>query len=187
MTKSKVPVWAIVLLVVSILTAIIALSFIGPYNKMVSLQQTVETRQADIQTQLQAKMDKISQMLPQVEALVSKDSSLAEEISKLSDQLAKSDTLSAHATLGQLEAADNSSTAIVSTLQNAMQKDTSLSSSVLSDYMIAVEGMENRLSVARLKYNEAVSEYNTCIRKFPNSIAAGLLGFEPADFFQAES
>ncbi|MBZ9730808.1 LemA family protein [Salegentibacter sp. JZCK2] len=49
-----------------------------------------------------------------------------------------------------------------------------------------LEGTENRISVARNRYNEAVRQYNTYIRKFPNNIFAGMFGFERKPTFEAE-
>ena len=49
-----------------------------------------------------------------------------------------------------------------------------------------LEGTENRISVARNRYNEAVRQYNTYIRKFPNNIFAGMFGFERKATFEAE-
>ena len=48
-----------------------------------------------------------------------------------------------------------------------------------------LEGTENRLKVARVDYNEAVQAYNTMLRRFPNSIIAGMFGFEKAEGFRA--
>ena len=61
------------------------------------------------------------------------------------------------------------------------------SSDLMSDFMVSVESVENRLRVARDNYNEAVQEYNTTIRKFPNSIIAGVGGFEKMDKYQAST
>ena len=43
--------------------------------------------------------------------------------------------------------------------------------------MVELEGSVNRLSEARRKYNECVKEYNTKVRSFPNTIFAGMFGF----------
>jgi len=49
-----------------------------------------------------------------------------------------------------------------------------------------LSGTENRISVARRKYNETLRDYNTYVRKFPTSIWAGMLGFHSnAAYFQA--
>lgn len=47
-------------------------------------------------------------------------------------------------------------------------------------------GTENRLAVARQRYNESVKDYNTYLRKMPNKIYAGFLGFSEKGMFAAE-
>ena len=49
-----------------------------------------------------------------------------------------------------------------------------------------LEGTENRISVERRNFNEAANQYNTYIRKFPQSIIAGMFGFEKKPYFEAE-
>ena len=48
-----------------------------------------------------------------------------------------------------------------------------------------LEGTENRISVERNKFNEAVQPYNSMIRKFPASIVAKIAGFDKKAYFQA--
>ncbi|MUP44469.1 LemA family protein [Gramella sp. BOM4] len=50
-----------------------------------------------------------------------------------------------------------------------------------------LEGTENRINVARDRYNEAVTDYNTYIRVFPNNLLAGLFGFDRMERFQADA
>ena len=47
------------------------------------------------------------------------------------------------------------------------------------DLQVQLEGTENRISVARGRYTEAVKDYNTAIKKFPTTIYAGWFGFTP--------
>ena len=49
-----------------------------------------------------------------------------------------------------------------------------------------LEGTENRISVERRNFNEAANQYNTYIRKFPQSIIAGIRDFEKKPYFEAE-
>ena len=46
-------------------------------------------------------------------------------------------------------------------------------------------GTENRISVARKDYNEAVQSYNNMVVRFPNNIWAGMFGFQKAEYFEA--
>ncbi len=50
-----------------------------------------------------------------------------------------------------------------------------------------LEGTENRITVARKNYNEAVQGYNVSVRTFPNNIVAGMLGFAPKGMFEADA
>lgn len=50
-----------------------------------------------------------------------------------------------------------------------------------------LEGTENRITVARKNFNDAVQEYNVTVRTFPNNIFAGMLGFQQKGMFQAEA
>ena len=47
-------------------------------------------------------------------------------------------------------------------------------------------GTENRIAVARKDYNDVVNAYNAKVRTFPTSIYAGMLGFQPKAYFQAD-
>jgi LemA protein len=54
------------------------------------------------------------------------------------------------------------------------------------DLMVQLEGSENRVSVERMRFNEAAQEYNTRVRRFPAAIFAGMLGFQPKPYFQSQ-
>lgn len=50
-----------------------------------------------------------------------------------------------------------------------------------------LEGTENRITVARKNFNDAVQQYNAQVRIFPNSLFASILGFHPREMFEAEA
>lgn len=54
------------------------------------------------------------------------------------------------------------------------------------DLQSQLEGTENRIATERRRYNEAVKEYNTTIRKFPTTIIASLFGFDKAENWEAQ-
>jgi LemA protein len=51
--------------------------------------------------------------------------------------------------------------------------------------MVQLEGTENRISVERKNFNDAVLDYNAFIRRFPNNLTASLFGFEKRAYFKA--
>jgi LemA protein len=54
------------------------------------------------------------------------------------------------------------------------------------DLQVQLEGTENRITVARKNFNDAVQEYNTKLRVFPNNIFGGIMGFERKGMFEAD-
>jgi LemA protein len=48
-----------------------------------------------------------------------------------------------------------------------------------------VEGTENRITVARGRFNESAQSYNTVLKKFPTNLMAGFLGFKEKPYFKA--
>jgi LemA protein len=61
------------------------------------------------------------------------------------------------------------------------------SDALFKDLMSQLEGTENRITVARKRYIEAVQEYNVGIRTFPNNITAMMFGYKPKPNFQVEN
>ena len=49
-----------------------------------------------------------------------------------------------------------------------------------------LEGTENRIAVERKRFNEAVQEYNTAIRRIPTSIVASIGGFSKKEYFRSD-
>lgn len=95
-------------------------------------------------------------------------------------------TIRSSASIQELQQVDSVTSSLVRDINVNHEAYPELQSSdLMSDFMVSVEGVENRLRVARDNYNEAVQEYNTTIRKFPNSIIAGIGGFEKMDKYQA--
>ena len=54
-------------------------------------------------------------------------------------------------------------------------------------FQAQLEGTENRISVERQKYNEAVKEYNVYVRRFPSNIVASMFDFESKPMFEAQA
>jgi len=55
------------------------------------------------------------------------------------------------------------------------------------DLQAQLEGTENRIAVERRNFNEAVQDYNTHIRSFPNNLFSGMFGFKPKGYFTAQA
>ena len=55
------------------------------------------------------------------------------------------------------------------------------------DLQAQLEGTENRISVERGRFNDAAKDYNTVVRRFPAVLFAGMFGFHPKPYFQADT
>ncbi|XZF16454.1 LemA family protein [Chitinophagaceae bacterium MMS25-I14] len=55
------------------------------------------------------------------------------------------------------------------------------------DLQVQLEGTENRITVSRKDFNDAVQQYNTTLRSFPNNLLAGMFGFQVKGMFEAEA
>jgi LemA protein len=56
-----------------------------------------------------------------------------------------------------------------------------------SELQSQIEGTENRIKVERDNFNDAVTDYNTYIKKFPQVIFSGMFGFDKKGFFEADA
>ena len=84
------------------------------------------------------------------------------------------------------EAQDKLSKALATTIKVTVERYPELTATQgFRDLQTQLEGTENRITVERGKFNEAVQAYNTRLRRFPTSLIAGMLGFEKKGYFTA--
>ncbi|WP_346670577.1 LemA family protein [Faecalicoccus acidiformans] len=193
MQNRKFPKWSIALVVIGVIVVLIGGLFIAPYNNMISLEENVSTKEANIQSSLQSRLDKINELMPSVQGSMDHESEVYQEITALRSGIQGVSideegnmTIDSNASASELEQADQASSQLLDDIRIAIEAYPDLGSTqLMSDFMTSVEGIENRLSVAREEYNEAVQEYNTTIRKFPNNLIAGMMGFESIDPYEA--
>lgn len=164
--------------VVLVLVGIVA----GSYNSLVSAQTAVETKQADIQTQLQRRADLIPNFVSTVKGYTKYEQ---ETLTAVTEARAKVGTASDAKSLSE---ADEELDKAISVWVNAVTEaypDLKANSNYIA-LQDELAGTENRIAVARKDYNEAVQSYNTMIKKFPKNIIAGMFGFEKSEFFKAD-
>ena len=192
------PLWMKICIPIGIILLILAMlvgSCVGSYNNMIALQENCTTKQANIQTSLQSRLDKINELMPSVQGYMDHESQTFKDVTALRSNTSGVEmdssgkmTIRSSASIQELQQVDSVTSSLVRDINVNHEAYPELQSSdLMSDFMVSVEGVENRLRVARDNYNEAVQEYNTTIRKFPNSIIAGIGGFEKMDKYQASA
>lgn len=171
----------VILGVIALVVIILVSSVTSTYNSLVSLETEVETKQAQISTQLQRRSDLIPNLVNTVKGYAAHENEVYTAIADARSKLAGADTVE------ELSEADSQLSSALSRLlvvvENYPQLKASENFIALQDQL---EGTENRIATARNDYNSAAKEYNSKIRKFPSNIFAGMFGFEKVDYFEAE-
>ncbi len=175
-----------VLLVITLL-----LSSCG-YNTLQTQEETVFKAWADIEATLQRRADLIPNLVATVKGYAKHEQETLQQVVEArakatSIQLSPAD-LSNPAAMQQLQATQGALSSALSRLMVVVEKypDLKANQSFL-DLQNQLEGTENRINVARQRYNEAVELFNGSIRKFPESLTNKfLLHLKKKEYFKAE-
>ncbi|MCY6371013.1 LemA family protein [Clostridium ganghwense] len=168
-----------VLIVIAVIL-VITVPIIGSYNTMVSLDQKVKRAESNIDTQLQRRSDLIPNLVSTVKGYAAQEKEIFTDIANARAKLGGAQTVSEKAN------ADSELSSALSRLLVVVERYPDLKSSAnFKDLTVALEGTENRINISRQDYNKMVDTYNTTIRKFPNSIIAGIFRFESKDYYKA--
>lgn len=169
-----------IVLIIILLVVVIAIVAITSYNGLVVKQENVETQYSNLDVVLQRRADLIPNLVNTVKGYTTHEESVIEDVTNARIKLVNSNTISDKAEANaELSEKIN---ALMVVVENYPDLKSSQNFIQLSDELA---GTENRISTARYDYNNAVKEYNTCIKKFPNSIFANMFGFETATYFEA--
>jgi LemA protein len=156
-------------------------SYIGAKNQMVQKDEAVKSQYSEIDTQLQRRADLVPNLVATVKGFATHEETVFGDIAN-----ARAGLLNARDPQSKFEAngkLDSAFGRLLALSENYPELKSNQNFLALQDQL---EGSENRISVARTRYNRAVQDYNTFIRQFPNSIWAGIAGFQPNNaYFQA--
>jgi LemA protein len=156
-------------------------SYISAKNQMVAKDQTVKAAWSEVDVQLQRRADLIPNLVETVKGFTKEESTVFGDIAN-----ARAGLLNAQGPEAKIAAngrLDSAFGRLLALTENYPQLRSSEQFMRLQDELA---GTENRISVARRRYNTALQDYNTFILQFPNSIWAGMAGFhENKAFFTA--
>jgi LemA protein len=171
-----------VLFLLVILVASAALSsFIASRNQMVAKDQAVKSKWSEVDVQLERRADLIPNLVETVKGFTKEESKVYDDIAN-----ARAGMLSAHGPADKIAANGKLDSAIGRLLLLTENYPQLRSSDQFMRLQDELSGTENRISVARKRYNDAIQDYNTFILQFPNNIWAGIAGFhENTAYFAA--
>ncbi len=171
----------IILGVVILVVVILAGSLIGSYNSLVENEESVAAAKADIQTQLQRRADLIPNFVATVKGYSDYEAETYTAVTKARSAVSTAQNPE------QMQAANEQLDGAISVWVNAITE--AYPELRANQNYIALQdelaGTENRIAQSRIKYNEAATQFNVKIRKFPTNILAGMFGFDKAQLFEA--
>ncbi|MBP9750769.1 MAG: LemA family protein [Candidatus Peribacteraceae bacterium] len=152
------------------------------YNNLVGLRGGVDLAWAQVQTDLQRRFDLVPNLQATVQGAADFEQGTLTEVVAARTKWMSAQSAGDQA--GQVEAANDFQGALSRLLVTVESYPQLTATQGFRDLQVQLEGTENRIATARRDYNQAVTSYNVGIRTFPTNIAAGMLGFAPAETFQ---
>ncbi|WP_127806498.1 LemA family protein [Hydrogenophaga sp. NH-16] len=174
-----------------VLAATLALSGCG-YNEFQSLDEQSKSAWAEVLNQYQRRSD----LIPNIVATVKGEANFEQEtLTKVVEARAKATSiqvtpgmLSDPEAMAKFQAAQGELGSALSRLMVVVEQYPNLKANQgFSDLRVQLEGTENRITVARNRYIEAVQSYNVLTRSFPTNLTAMVFGYKTKEGFKVEN
>ena len=169
----------------------LALSACG-INSVPAAEENAKARWADVQSAYQRRADLVPNLVSTVRAAANSEEEILTQViearASATQTTLDAGDLSDPEKFRAYEQAQGNLGSALSRLMVVVERYPELQSQQrFADLMVALEGTENRIDNARTRYNEAVQQYNTTIRTFPDAIGANIIhGAKPMETFSAE-
>ena len=176
---------------IAVLVSLFSLTGCGTYNRLVTLEQTVNKKWADVQSVYQRRADLIPNLVSTVAGAANFEKSTLTEVTnaRASVGQVRLDPSKAPTDAAELEkfqkAQGQLSTALSRLLVVSERYPELRATESFKGLQVQLEGTENRISVERNNFNTAVQEYNTALERFPTNMLNKMFGFKPRPFFTA--
>ena len=161
------------------------------YNSLVEKEQKVNQSWAQVENQYQRRADLIPNLVNTVKGYSTHEQ---ETLTKVTEARAQATSITLDAddlteeNLAKYQEAQNELSGALKSLLAVTEAYPDLKANEnFMNLQTQLEGTENRIATERMRYTEAVQDYNTSIKKFPTNIYAGWFGFEEKPQFKAEA
>jgi LemA protein len=180
----------IVLAVVAVLVIGLVVWAIGVQNQLVRLEQDVNEKWAQVQNVYQRRADLIPNLVETVKGFAAQERTVLNEVTQARAAATgirlTPEALNDPQAMAKFQAAQAQLSGALSRLLVVVERYPELKSNQnFLTLQSQLESTENRITVERRRFNEAVRDYNVRIRVFPGSLIAGMMGFKPKAFFEA--
>ena len=181
----------IILIVIAVIILSIFFWFKNTYNGMVTMQENVSAQWSNVENQYKRRLDLIPNLVNTVKGYAEHEQNtlngVVEARAKATQMQINLDNLD-EATMKKLNAVQGELSTALSRLMAISENYPDLKANEnFRDLQAQVEGTENRIAVERRKFNDTARAYNTSIRQFPKNMLAGMFGFTPKPYFEANA
>ena len=161
--------------------AVAALPLTGcSYNTFVSQEQAIKAQWAQVENQLQRRNDLIPNLVETTKGFAQHEEAVYKDIAD-----ARSRLLAAKTPDETIAAANQQSSALGRLLAVVENYPQLKSNEQFNRLMDELAGTENRIAVERMRYNQAIQDYDTKRGQFPSNMTARMFGFKEYTFFEA--
>lgn len=170
------------LAIIVVIVVILGVMLVPSYNKFVNLEESVDQSYAQVENQLQRRLDLIPNLVSTVKGYASHEKEVIAEISDARSKLAGANGPAEQA------AADTELSNALGRLLVVVENYPDLKANQnFTQLMDELAGTENRISVARMDYNNVVADFNKQIKRFPGRVVASVFGFDAKEYFKADA
>jgi LemA protein len=169
-------------LIITIVVVVLVLLYgFMTYNSLVTLSVSADTQWKQVETQYQRRFDLIPNLVESVKGIMNQEKEVFTALAE-----ARTRYSGASSATEKAAAANNVESALARLLVVVENYPQLKSSETVQTLMSQIEGTENRISVERSRYNEAVQSYNLKVKRIPSSIIAAITGFDEREYFAAQ-
>lgn len=175
--------------VIAAIIVLLLITFIAPYNNMVSKDEACSKAWANVENVYQRRLDLIPNLVKTVQGAADYERGTLEAVvnarAKATSVQVEANNLTEEA-IAKFQAAQDELSSALSKMLVTIERYPELKANQnFLELQAQLEGTENRIAVERNNFNNTVNEYNSYIRKFPNNIVAGLFNFDKKGYFKA--
>jgi LemA protein len=176
--------------VAALVLIVLAGAYVSIGNDLVAREQAMREAWAQVQNVYQRRADLIPNLVETVKGFAAQERAVLEEVTRARASVAAvqvtPELLRDPEALRKFQEAQAQLGGALSRVLAVVERYPELKSNQnFLALQSQLEGTENRIQVERRRFNEAVRDYNTAIRRFPGSLVASLRGFAPRPYFEA--
>lgn len=173
------------------IVAALALWSVAVYNGLINREEAVKQAWSQVENDYQRRADLIPNLVATVKGYAAHESSTLQNVidarAKATQVQVDPTNLTSESILAYQQAQGEIGAALSRLLMIQENYPDLKANQNFLELQAQLEGTENRITVARKRFNEAAQQYNVSLRRFPQNLVAKMFGFQPQAYFETEA